>query len=29
MYVVKNPEKLSEGGDFYWVKSGKFAAIPH
>jgi hypothetical protein len=29
MYVVKNPEKLSEGGDFFWVKSGKFAAAAH
>jgi hypothetical protein len=29
MYVVKNPEKLAEGGDFFWVKSGKFAVAGH
>jgi len=26
LFVVKNPEKLSDGGDWLWVKSGKFAA---
>jgi hypothetical protein len=26
LLVVKNPEKLSEGTDLLWVKSGKFAA---
>lgn len=25
LYVVKNPDKLSDGGDFLWVKSGKYA----
>jgi hypothetical protein len=26
LLVVKNPEKLSDGADLLWVKSGKFAA---
>jgi len=26
LLVVKNPEKLSDGADWLWVKSGKFAA---
>lgn len=26
-YVVKNPDKLQDGGDWMWVKSGKFAAV--
>ena len=25
LYVVKNPAKLSDGGDWLWVKSGKYA----
>jgi hypothetical protein len=27
LYVVKNPDKLSDGGDWLWVKSGKYAAV--
>ncbi len=27
LYVVKNPDKLSEGGDWLWVKSGKWATV--
>jgi hypothetical protein len=27
LYVVKNPDKVSDGGDWIWVKSGKFAAV--
>jgi len=26
LYVFKNPGRLADGGDFVWVKSGKFAA---
>jgi hypothetical protein len=26
LYVMKNPAKTSDGGDWLWVKSGKFAA---
>lgn len=26
LFVVKNPGKLSDGGDWLWAKSGKFAA---
>ena len=26
LFVVKNPDKLSDGGDWLWVKSGKYAA---
>jgi hypothetical protein len=26
-YVVKNPDKISDGGDWMWVKSGKFATV--
>jgi hypothetical protein len=31
LYVVKNPGKISDGGDWLWVKSGKYAAVtaPH
>ncbi len=32
LFVVKNPRKLSDGGDWLWVKSGKFATVesaPH
>jgi hypothetical protein len=29
LYVVKNPDKLGEGADWMWVKSGKFAAVAH
>ncbi len=29
LYVVKNPAKISDGGDWLWVKSGKDAAHPH
>jgi hypothetical protein len=28
LYVVKNPDKISEGGDWMWVKSGKYATVP-
>jgi hypothetical protein len=28
LYVIKNPDKLSDGGEFLWVKSGKYAAVP-
>jgi len=28
LYVVKNPDDLSQGADAIWVKSGKFAAVP-
>ena len=28
LYVVKNPDKLSDGADWMWVKSGKFATVP-
>jgi hypothetical protein len=27
LYVVKNPDKISDGGDWMWVKSGKFATV--
>jgi hypothetical protein len=26
LYVINNPDKLSDGGEFLWVKSGKYAA---
>jgi hypothetical protein len=26
LYVVKNPAKISDGGEWLWVKSGKYAA---
>jgi hypothetical protein len=28
LYVLKHPDKISEGGDWMWVKSGKFATVP-
>jgi len=28
LYVVKNPDKVSDGADWMWVKSGKFATVP-
>ena len=28
LYVVTNPDKLSDGAEFLWVKSGKYAAAP-
>ncbi len=28
LYVVKNPAKISDGAEWLWVKSGKFAAAP-
>lgn len=28
LFVVKNPAKLSDGGEWLWVRSGKFAAVP-
>ena len=28
MFVVKDPDNPSAGGDFLWVKSGKYATIP-
>ena len=27
LLVVKNPEKLSDGGDWLWVKSGRYATV--
>jgi hypothetical protein len=27
LYVVKNPDKISDGGDWMWVQSGKFATV--
>ena len=27
LYVVKNPAKISDGGDWLWVKSGKYAQM--
>lgn len=27
LYVQKNPDKVSEGADWIWVKSGKFATV--
>jgi hypothetical protein len=27
LYAFKNPHKLSDGGDWMWVKSGKFATV--
>jgi len=27
LFVVKNPNQISDGADFLWVKSGKFATI--
>jgi len=29
LYVVKNPARLSDGAELLWVKSGKYAAVPH
>jgi hypothetical protein len=28
LYVVKNPDQPSEGGDWLWAKAGKYAAVP-
>lgn len=28
LYVVKNLNNVSEGGDWLWVKSGKYATVP-
>jgi hypothetical protein len=28
LYVVKDPDNPSAGGDFLWVKSGKYATVP-
>jgi hypothetical protein len=28
LYVVKNIDKLSDGADWMWVKSGKYATVP-
>jgi hypothetical protein len=28
LFVVKNPDKVSDGADYVWVKSGKFATVP-
>jgi len=28
LFVVKNPNKTSDGADFMWVKSGKYATVP-
>ena len=27
LYVIANPDKLSDGAEFLWVKSGKYAAV--
>jgi hypothetical protein len=29
LYVMKNPDKGSDGGEWLWVKSGKYATLPH
>jgi hypothetical protein len=29
LYLLKNPEKISDGGDWLWVKSGKYATGAH
>jgi hypothetical protein len=29
LYVVKNPAKIHDRGDWLWVKSGKYATAPH
>jgi hypothetical protein len=28
LYVVKNPDQVSDGGDWLWVKAGKYATAP-
>jgi len=28
LHVSKSPDKLSEGADWMWVRSGKFATAP-
>ena len=28
LFVVKNPDKVSDGADWMWVKSGKYATLP-
>lgn len=29
LYVVKNPDSITDGGDWLWVKAGKYATPPH
>jgi hypothetical protein len=29
LFVVKDPANLGKGGDWLWVKSGKYATVPH
>jgi len=29
LYVIKNPANLGEGGEYLWVKSGKYATFAH
>jgi hypothetical protein len=29
LFVVKNPANIGEGGEFLWVKSGKYATLPY
>jgi hypothetical protein len=29
LYVVKDPGDISKGGDWLWVKAGKYAMAPH
>jgi hypothetical protein len=29
LYVITNPDKLSDGAEFLWVKSGKYATVTH
>ena len=29
LYLIKNPDQLSDGAEFLWVKSGKYAAAAH
>jgi hypothetical protein len=29
LYVMKNPANAGEGGEFFWVKSGKYVTLPH
>jgi len=28
LLVVKNPQKISDGAEWLWVKSGKYATVP-
>jgi hypothetical protein len=28
LFVAKNPDKVSDGADWMWVKAGKLATVP-